>query len=355
MSEREIRYVLDAVKNGWNRSWNKYLVRFENAFARYVGTRYAIATSSCTGALHLGLAALGIGKGDEVIVPDMAWIATASAVEYVKAKAVFADIEPDTWCIDPASIEKKITKRTKAIIPVHLYGHPSDMEAINSIAKRHGISVIEDAAPSVGAEYKGEKTGSFGDIGTFSFQGAKIMVTGEGGMLVTNSKKIAERVRVIGDHGRDAHKTFWINETGYKYKMSNLQAALGLAQLERIEDFVATKRRIFRWYKKRLSDIDGLQMNAQRPGTRSIFWMSSIVLKGGSRTSRDRIIKKLKSYNIDARPFFYPASSFPMYKRADNPVSYDISRRGINLPSGLGLTERDIDNVTKRVREILKV
>lgn len=355
ISSREVRYVTDAVRNGWNKSWNRYIIRFENAFAEYAGAKYALSTSSCTGALHLALAALGIGPGDEVIVPDLAWIATASAVEYVGAKVVFADIERDTWCVDPVSIRERITRKTKAIIPVHLYGHPCDMRSINSIAKKYGLYVIEDAAPSAGAEYYGKKTGALADIGTFSFQGAKILVCGEGGMFLTDSKKIYDRARIIGDHGRDLHKIFWINETGYKYKMSNIQAALGLAQLERLDSFVAKKRMIFNWYKQRLSDIEGLQMSTERPGVKNIFWMSSVVLNRKFRADRDECIKRLKVRGIDSRPFFYPASSFRMYRKADNPVSYYISKRAINLPSGLGLTERDIARVAQELRKILGV
>ena len=355
ISQREIDYVLDAVQNGWNENWSGYLTRFERGFADYVGTRFALATSSCTGALHLALMALGVGPGDEVIVPEVTWIATASAVKYTGATPVFVDIDAATWCMDPASVSRAITPRTKAIMPVHLYGHPTDMKAIGQLAADHGLRVLEDAAPALGAEIEGRKVGSFGHVAAFSFQGAKIMTCGEGGMLVTSDEAIYERARYLNDHGRDPHRPFVISSIGYKYKMSNLQAALGLAQLERIEEMIAKRRQIFQWYRQRLGGVSELALNVERFWARNIYWMTSIVLGDGVSMSRDDVMAGLKERGIDSRPFFPAISSFPMFesRERENPVAYRISRRGINLPSGHNLTEADVDRVCNSLLEVI--
>jgi hypothetical protein len=234
ISPLEMSYVSDAVENGWNLHHSDYLGRFENEFAEFIGSSYALATSSCTGALHLALLAMGIGNGDEVLVPDITWVATASAVMYVGAKPIFIDIDPDTWTIDLKNAEEKITDKTKAIIPVHLYGYGVNMRAVMELATKYSLRVIEDAAPAIGTRINGKMAGSFGDFGCFSFQGAKLLVTGEGGMLVTNSKDLYDRARKIQDHGRRPG-TFWIEELGYKYKMNNITAALGLGQIQRVD------------------------------------------------------------------------------------------------------------------------
>lgn len=358
VDDKEVEYVKDAAKNGWNENWNKYLVKFEEEFSKYIGLKHAMCTSSCTGALHLALASLNIGKGDEVILPDMSWIATASAVTYVGATPVFVDIDPDSWTIDPDSIKKAITSKTKAIMPVHLYGHPCEMDRIMEIAKENNLYVIEDAAPSIGAEFKGKRTGSFGDFAGFSFQGAKLLVTGEGGMLLTNNKETFEIAKNLNDHGRDPKIQFWINRIGYKYKMSNLQAAFGLAQLEKIDYLVKCKRQIFKWYDERLGNIKGIKLNreAKEKGAKSIYWMTSILLGDEIKISREDLIKKLdKEYNIDSRPVFPKMSKFPMFKECDNPVSEKVSKRAMNLPSGVCLKEEDIDRVCKAIKELLNV
>jgi perosamine synthetase len=271
ITAKEVEYVTDAVLNGWNLHHSVYIRKFEARFAEYLGVKYALATSSCTGALHLTLLALGLVPGDEVIVPDVTWIATVSAVCYVGATPVFADIDPDTWVMDPQSVKKLLTPKTKAIIPVHLYGNPVDMEPLLEMATERGIAIVEDAAPSIGAEYHGKKTGSFGRAAVFSFQGAKALITGEGGMAVTNDHALMERIQLIGDHGRDPNRQFYNIEIGYKYKMSNLQAALGLAQIERVEEIVARKRHIYSWYYERLNDLSDIRLNLEREGTRNIY------------------------------------------------------------------------------------
>jgi perosamine synthetase len=357
ITEREIDYVLDAVRQGWNENWNGYLNRFEKGFADYVGTRFALCTSSCTGALHLAMVGLGLGPGDEVIVPEVSWVATASAVAYTGAKPVFVDIDSETWCMDPDSVRRAITSRTKAIVPVHLYGHPVEMAAITRLAHEHKLSVLEDAAPALGATVNGQRVGGLGDLACFSFQGAKIMTTGEGGMLVTSDEELYERIKFLGDHGRDKHIPFQISAIGYKYKMSNIQAALGLGQLERIEELVEKKRTIFQWYRQRLEGVAGLRLNAERPWARSIYWMTSIVLDDGVDVSRDKVIAGLKERHVDSRPFFPPISSFPMFASCQerNPVAWRVSRQGINLPSGHNLTEQDVERVCDSLLEAMKV
>ena len=347
ITEKEISYVSDAVANGWNSDWDGYIRRFESEFARYVGAGGAMATSSCTGALHLALLAMGVGPGDEVVVPDITWIASASSVAYTGARPVFADIDPETWCMSPDSLAERITPRTKAVMPVHLYGHPAEMDAIGEIASRHGLRVLEDAAPSLGARYGKRRTGGIGEAGAFSFQGAKIATAGEGGMLVTRDERLLERAAKLGDHGRSSKKPLWNDELGYKYKMSNLQAALGLAQLERIEELVEKKRRIFGWYAERLRGR--VEMNAERPGCRSIYWMTTVV----PGAPREALMQRLREYNIDTRPVFYPLSSMPMFESGRNPAAEAFSRAGINLPSGHNLSEEDVDYVCSALLEAL--
>lgn len=355
ISYKEVENVTDATIHGWNHHHSDYIRKFEEAFAEYVGVKYAMATSSCTGALHLALLALGVGPGDEVIVPDITWIATVSAIKYVGATPVFADIESDTWVMDPKSVEKLITAKTKVIIPVHLYGHPVDMAPLYVLSLKYGIDILEDAAPSIGAEYNGKKTGSLGRAAAFSFQGAKAFVTGEGGIFVTNDKELLERARFFGDHGRDPSGFLSSIAIGYKYKMSNIQAALGLAQIDRAEEIVAKKRQIFNWYRDRLADIKGIDLNVERPWARNLFWMSSLVLHDSIDMTRIELMGRLKERNVDTRPFFSPISSFPMFKdiEVNNPVAYKVPLRGINLPSGHERTEEEIDYICAHIRDVL--
>jgi perosamine synthetase len=355
ITEKEISYVTDAVTNGWNENWNSYITRFEDQFARYIGVDNAITTSSCTGALHLGLLALGIGPGDEVIVPDITWVATASAVAYVGATPVFCDIEEGSWCMSTASAERLITSKTKAIFPVHLYGHPSNMPEIMKLAGKYKLKVIEDAAPSIGAEVGGQKTGSFGDISGFSFQGAKILVTGEGGMLVTNNQSLFNRVKSLGDHGRDPRYPLAAVEVGYKYKMSNIQAALGLAQIERVNELINRKREINLLYKKLLGSNDRIKVSSELKGCKSIHWMTSIELVGASFEDREIFMKKLKENMVDSRPVFSPLSSLPMFeKRAENPISYRVGASAINLPSGHNLKSDEIYYICSTIKRLIE-
>jgi len=354
ITDLEIEYVNDAIRNGWNSNWNSYINQFEASFSEYIGTKHAVTTSSCTGSLHLALLALGIGPGDEVIVPELTWIATASCVAYVGATPVFCDIEETSWCLDPDTLEKCITDNTKAIIPVHLYGHPANMPVIMDIAKKHDLFVIEDAAPSIGATIDQQKTGSFGHISCFSFQGAKVLVTGEGGMLVTNNSELFSQVQYLGDHCRDSEKVLWNTGIGYKYKMSNLQAALGLAQLERIEELVDRKRWINETYHHYLDDVTEVQVSTEKPRCKSIHWMTSIEIADIDNDRRLEIIRLLKERNIDSRPVFYPISSMPMFaSKPDNKVAYRVGHSSINLPSGHNISKEQIEYICKALITIL--
>lgn len=354
ITQKEVRYVAQAARDGWNENHRKYINLFEEKFAKYVGRKYALATSSCTSALHLSYLSLDLKKGDEVIVPNITWIASVEPLYWMSIKPIFVDIEPDTWCIDPVDIEKKITPTTKAIMVVDLYGHIADMNRILKIAQKYKLKVIEDAAEAVGSEYYGKKAGSFGDVSCFSFHGSKTMVTGEGGMLLTDNKKIIEKARYYSDHCKDPKKIFWNLDIGYKYKMSNFQAACGLAQLERIEELIEKKRRIFSWYKKRLSNIPGLQLNTERPHTKNTYWMVTVVFDKKYKVNKEKLMKEFLKFNIQTRPFFYSLSTLPAINcKVDTPVSFDISPRAINLPCGLNITEKQVNYVCSCLRKIL--
>jgi len=358
ISQKEVFYVNDAVENGWNKNANFYIKKLEKAFANYLNCKYAISTSSCTGAMQIALMALGIKSGDEVIVPNTTWVATANAVSYVNATPVFADINLEDWTIDPDSIEKLITKKTKAIIPVHLYGQPANMEKIIKISKKYNLYVVEDAAPAIGAKFKNKKCGTFGNFGAFSFQGAKLLVSGEGGMLVTNDHVLYKRAQKIANQGRNEKKTFYIDSVGVKFKMSNVQAALALGQLERIEELIAFKRRIFSWYKKYLNNIKPIYLNYEADNTKSIYWMSSLILKKNVNIKRDILIKKLLKNKIHTRPVFPELSSFKIWGNGNSNLKFKnsnfLSSNALNLPSGVCLNESEIKDVCNKIKIILK-
>ncbi len=362
ITQKEIDYVTDAVTNAWYGNANMYNDRFEKAFAQYIGTKYAIALPSCTSAIHLSLAALGVGPSDEVIVPDLTWIASAAPVSYVGATPVFADVDEKTWCISAEALEKLITSRTKAVIAVDLYGGMPDLDAIVEVAKRHGIAVIEDAAEALGSEHKGRRCGSFGDAGGFSFHGSKTLTTGEGGMLVTDDEEIYRRCLFLRDHGRNPGDVMFYNtEVAFKYKMSSMQAALGLAQLERVDELVEKKRQIFSWYEQELLGIDGISLNFELPGTKNSYWMATVVLDKKLGIKKDHLMQLLLERGIDSRPFFHPLSSIPAYKhleqakeaRERNATSYSISPYGINLPCSLNMTEEQAKYVSEALKIIL--
>lgn len=362
ITEREIRYVTDAVTNGWYENSNCYQFRFEQAFASFLGVRFAVALPSCTAGIHLALLALGVGPGDQVIVPEITWIATAAPVTYVGATPVFADIDPQTWCLRPDAFESCITSRTRAVIPVDLYGGLPEMDKICDIARRKNIAVIEDAAEAIGSEFRGKKAGSLGDVGLFSFHGSKTLTTGEGGMLVTDREDLYQRVLVLRDHGRESGDRFFFNtEIAHKYKMSNLQAALGLAQLERIRQLVARKRLIYSWYQEEFADIATLTLNYEPAETKNTFWMVTAVLDEALGLTKQQVLDWMDRNDIDCRPFFHPLSSLPAYRhfpeianaRDRNSVSYAISPYAVNLPSGLNLTRQDVHYVCDTLKILL--
>jgi perosamine synthetase len=348
ITELEIRYATDAATNGWGDRCYEYITRFEDAFRQHLGVKYAIATSSCTGALHMGLAALGVGPGDEVIMADTNWIAIAAPIVHLGAKPVFVDILPDSWCIDPDLAEAAITPRTKAIIAVHLYGNLCDMDRLLAIGQRDGIPIIEDAAEAIGSQYHGKRAGNMGKFGTFSFHGTKTITTGEGGMFVTNDADLYETVLTLSNHGRARGQTkqFWPDMVGFKYKMSNIQAAIGCAQMVRIEELIKNKRQIFQYYAVRLLKLKGITMNVEKPDTVNGYWMPNTVFSQTTRADHERLLQLFKAENIDGRVFFHPLSSLPMFQtKLKNRNSYDISARSINLPSYHDLDEVEMDRV----------
>lgn len=363
VTDAEVAEVAAAAADGWYENAGYYVSKFERAFAEYHGVNHAVAVPHCTHAIHLAVVALGLGPGDEVIVPDVTWIASAAPLSYTGATPVFADIDPETWCLSPASVEACVTERTRAIIAVGLYGLTPDFDAIQDIARRHGLAVIEDAAQTIGSRFRGKLAGTFGDVGVFSFHGAKTLTTGEGGMLVTDDDALFERVQVLRDHGRTGanFKNFYNTEVAFKYRMSSLQAAFGAAQLARIDNLIVRKREIFGWYRERLSDLQSLQLNAEPEGYFSTFWMTTAVVDRDLGFDTQWLMAAFSERGVDTRPFFHPLSSLPAYSGSPdsdraasrNAVSYDISRRAINLPSAMKLTEGDVDRVCDAFRKIL--
>lgn len=356
ITELEVAYATDAARHGWGERCYEYIGRFERAFATHLGVAHAIATSSCTGAMHMGLSALGVGPDDEVILGDINWIASAAPITYLGAKAVFVDVLPDGWCLDPERVEAAITSRTKAIIAVHLYGNLCDMDRLLAIGCRHGIPVVEDAAEAIGSEWRGRRAGSMGAFGTFSFHGTKTVTTGEGGMFVTQDPQLHERVLTLSNHGRSAAQTrqFWPDVVGFKYKMSNLQAAVGCAQMERIDELIQTKRRIFRYYVDALAGLP-CTLNPEPADTVNGCWMPTIVVDQGLPFDRDALLSEFKKDQIDGRVFFWPLSQLPMFEpQPQNRVAYGIYRRAVNLPSYHDIGVAELDRVVAAVRKTLQ-
>ena len=350
----ELKYLTRCIKSGWVSCLGGYVTKFEQKFAAYCGVRYGVTVSSGTTALHLALASLGIKKGDEVILPAFTMVSTANAVAYQGAKPVLVDSQRDTLNIDPEKIEEKITKKTKAIIAVHIYGHPADMDRIMKIARGHKLYVVEDAAEAHGANYKGRKAGSIGDIGIFSFYGNKIITTGECGMLVTNNKRLKERAEYLRDLAFSPERHFWHKELGFNYRMSNLQAAVGLAQLERIEELIAIKRGNAGIYCRYLQDVKGIALPKEALYARSVYWMFGILVEDNFGISKDELRKRLAQKGIETRNFFIPMHLQPIYAgrcKGRYPVSEELCRKGLYLPSGFNLKEADIRFIAKSIRE----
>jgi perosamine synthetase len=364
VTELEIRYASESAANDWYGKAAQSVGKFERAFAERIGVKHASAVPHCTAALHLALLALDIGPGDEVIVPDITWVATAAPIIYVGATPIFADIDPDTWCLTADTIERCISPRTKAILTVDLYGGVPDMDEVRALADRHGLPIIEDAAEAIGASWKGEPTGGLGRVGAFSFHGSKTLTTGgEGGMFVTDDDDIHARVLSLRDHGRSpgTHRTFITTEVGQKYRMSSLQAAFGLAQLERLDELIERKRQIFGWYADRLGSASGLTLNYELPGSVNTYWMVTAVIDASYGITSLDLMADLDAVGVESRPFFHPLSALPAFAgcsdaaaaRERNVVSHDISPRAINLPSALMLDEGDVDRACSALTVIL--
>lgn len=356
VSPLEVYYTADAALTGWNEKCFDYLKCFEATVCRTLGVKYAIATPSCTAALHLALLTIGVGPGDEVILPDSTWVASANPVAYTGATPVFVDVCEDDWTIDPEAVRRAVTPKTKAIIPVHLYGHPCKMDEINTIAREFGLYAIEDAAESMGSLYHGIHTGALGDMGCFSFHGSKTVVMGEGGVFTTNDKRLYSRAKFLGDQAKHPTIRFYNEEIGYKFRLSNLQAAFGLGQMERLEEIVAKKRQVFRWYQEELKDIEGLTLNPELPGIRNNFWMVTPVLGQEISMSAAQVLSELDRCAVSPRPFFYPCTDLPIYqscRRDPTPVAHRLHERAFNLPSGAEMTQEEVRYVCTHLRRIL--
>lgn len=354
ITQLEIQYVNEAVSSGWVSSLGKFVDLFEEGFAAFCGAQHAVSTCNGTAAIHLSLKAYGIGPGDEVIVPDLSFIATANAVLHAGATPVFADVDPVTLCLDPESVSANLSPKTRALMPVHLYGHPAEMDPLMAIADQHDLVVIEDAAESHGSTYRGNRVGSLGHCGTFSFYGNKNMTTGEGGAIVTNDAEFAKRCRVIRDHAMDPDKRYWHNEVGFNYRLTNIQSALGYAQLQRAEELLSRRVEIFKCYEKGLGDVPGLKLNRTLPHCTNSYWIVCAEIDGLDCAKRDLLMAALRKREVDSRPYFYPMSDMPYFDKANTPATHDVYQRGINLPTFFDLTDQQIDRVAVALRGSIK-
>lgn len=356
ISDLEVELAADAARNGWGDRCYDYIERFEKAFAAHIGVKHAIATSSCTGALHMGLAALKVGPGDEVILADTNWVATAAPILHLGARPVFVDILESTWCIDPDAVRAAITPKTRAIVAVHLYGNLCDMDALLALGKEFGIPVIEDAAEAIGSVHSGRRAGSMGVFGAFSFHGSKTLTTGEGGMFVTDDTQLYDTVLSLSNHGRvrGQARQFWPEMLGFKYKMSNIQAALGCGQLERVESLIARKREIMQRYRRAFETTSNISLNQELPGTVIGAWMPTVVVAPDITISASDLLQRFVNANIDARPFFAPLSTLPwMPPGPTGQHAQSICDRAVNLPSFHDMTEGDIGRVVEVVVKAL--
>jgi perosamine synthetase len=358
LTGKEETYLLDALRSTWISSTGPYLDRFERDFAEICHTRFALPVSNGTVALHLALLGLDVRPGDEVLVPSLSYVATANAVRYVGAEPVFVDVDPDTWCIDPTKLEQAVTRRTKGIIPVHLYGHPADMDPINHLASVHGLWVVEDAAEAHGALYKGRPVGGMSDIATFSFYGNKIVTSGEGGALTLNNPSLATRLRTLRGQGMDPLRRYYFPVIGYNFRLTNLAAAILCAQLERFDEIAAGRQAVFDGYTSRLRDVPGISFQPIADWAKPAPWLFSITID--ERTygrSRDETMALLNRANIDSRPFFIPIHTLPPYREEANargttlPVTDRLAASGINLPTYASLTEANLDRICDVLKE----
>jgi perosamine synthetase len=357
LSGREKEYVVDCLDSTWISSTGKYVDQFQSQFAAYCGSEHAVACCNGTVAVHLALLAFGLQPGDEVIVPSLTFIATANAVTYCGATPIFVDSEPLTGNLDPAKLEELITPRTKGVIAVHLFGHPADMDAIRAITDRHNLFLIEDAAEAHGAMYRGRRSGSLGDIATFSFYGNKIITSGEGGMVMTKRKELADKMALLRGQGMDPHKRYWFPIIGYNYRMTNVAAAIGLAQFEKLEWHLERHREVAKWYERGLKDCPKVAWTDEQSWAKHAYWMFVIYLTGRDEAARDDLMRKLAEKGIETRPVFYPLHILPPYQKMHGsrklPVSERMGATGIALPTWSGLTEEDVDYVCQNLRELL--
>ena len=353
----EMKYVTDCIASGWISSQGHYITRFEEAFGKHHDGLHSLCVSNGTTALHLALAAMEIGPGDEVLVPDLTFAATANVVIHCGATPVLVDVDRTTWTLDVEDLKNRITSRSRAIIPVHLYGHPCDMHPILEIARERGLRVIEDCAESLGAEYCGRKTGTMGDVGCFSFFANKMITTGEGGMVITRDGGLHERMNVLRDHGMQKGRRYWHLYAGYNYRMTNLQAAIGLAQMEQLDRFLKQKESLGRRYSQSLQGVPGLELPPCAPWARNIYWLYSVVIdpdRFGMESGT--FSQKLRGMGIDTRPFFSPLHSQPPYApfaRGSYPVTDWLSKRGVSLPSANNLTDDNIDRVCDAIHQLV--
>lgn len=353
LTGNEYKYLMDAFLSTWISSTGKYVVQFEENFSEYCGAKYGVAVSNGTAALHLALSALGIGKSDEVIVPDITFAATINAVIYTGAKPVIVDVEEDSWCMSPEALEKAITPNTKSVVPVHIYGQPCDMGRICEIAKKYQLHIVEDCAEAHGARWNNKRVGSFGIISCFSFYGNKVITTGEGGMCITDSEELYEKMRVLRDHGMSRKKKYYHEVIGFNYRMTNLQAAIGVAQLERIDDILDWRMQLEMQYRKKLSLINGVTMQkTDLPDRFKITWLVSVLV---DEKKRDQVLEVLKENKIDARSFFIPLSEMELYKRyaEECKCSKKVSRMGLNLPTTYEIKEKDIETIANLIESVL--
>lgn len=352
LNGNEYNYLIDAFLSTWISSTGKYITQFEKNFAEYCGVQYGIATSNGTTALHLALTALGVGDGDEVIIPDITFAATINAVIYTGARPVIVDINEESWEIDPHEIERAITPQTRAIIPVHLYGQPCDMGKICDIAQRNGLYIVEDCAEAHGAEWNHKKVGAFGIISCFSFFGNKVITTGEGGMCLTDSKELNDKMRILRDHGMSKEKKYYHEVIGFNYRMTNMQAAIGVAQLEHIDQILEWRFKIEEMYRCAFKKIPGIQMQRNNlPDRKKIAWLVSVLV---NEEVRDVVIEELKKHNIDARPFFVPLSEMAIYRQYARVCvkSKKLSRRGVNLPTMYEMDEEKIEKIVSIMKTV---
>lgn len=364
ITQSEIDLVTEAIKHGWQDKMNFYIDEFVKEFKEYIDIKYCLPTAHCTDAIHLAMLTLNIGPGDEVIVPDLTWVASVSPVLYVGAKPVFADVDPVSWCLTAETIERCITDKTKAVVVVDLLGNMPQWIEIEEVCKKHRIHIIEDAAEGLGASYMSRKAGTFGDISLFSFNATKLIMSGQGGALCTNSLSLYEKAKLFSHHGIDksiSGKYFWSTVLGYNYNWTNIQAALALAQLRRIDELKEYKKWLFEAYAKRLKNIPGLFLSSTRENVDPSHWITAVIVDPGYGMKKEYLIQKFAEKNIDLRPMFYPVSSMPPFRSQLNTLDmsnvnkncYEISEYGICLPNGNNLSDCDVDRVSDVFIELL--